>query len=49
MSEKKPNTPAEFTVQSQDIADDELDTVAGGVSDKIDGVAVVPIVARTYF
>lgn len=32
MSEKKPNTPAEFSVQSQDISDKQLETVAGGTT-----------------
>ena len=32
MSEKKPNTPAEFSVQSQDISDETLETVAGGMT-----------------
>ena len=31
MKETKPNTPAEFSVQSQAINDEELDAVAGGV------------------
>ena len=32
MKETKPNTPAEFSVQSQDISDEQLETVAGGTT-----------------
>lgn len=32
MSEKKPNPSAELSVQSQDISDKQLETVAGGTT-----------------
>ena len=32
MKETKPNTPTEFSVQSQEISDEELETVTGGTT-----------------
>ena len=53
IKETKPNTPAEFSVQSQDISDEELDTVAGGViiegKDALEIPPISPAVARVYF
>ena len=40
MDDRKPNTPAEFSVQSQAISDEQLETVAGGTT--------VPII-KEYF
>jgi len=40
MDERKPNAPAEFSVQSQAISDEQLENVAGGTT--------VPII-KEYF
>jgi len=49
MSEKKPNTPAEFSVQTQDISDEELENVASGKNIPPEDILISPIVARTSF
>jgi len=49
VNETKPNAPAEFTVQSQAVSDEDLDAVTGGVTIEATDALKRPFVARTYF